>query len=110
MMTGRHDISILSEKSKANFWTERTGPADAVEAARQIAVLVHPFLRVQDSLKPRNGAKSSGDSTVVVRARNRLLDRRPDRDAIPGNPIMISSLCLSMIFSVNRFPLFRIML
>jgi len=26
------------------------------------------------------------------------------------NRIMISSLCLSMIFSENRFPLFRIML
>jgi len=27
-----------------------------------------------------------------------------------GNRIMILSLCLSMIFSENRFPLFRIML
>jgi hypothetical protein len=26
------------------------------------------------------------------------------------NRIMVSSLCLSMIFSENRFPLFRIML
>jgi hypothetical protein len=33
-----------------------------------------------------------------------------DHDAIKRNRIMISSLCLSMIFSENRFPLFRIML
>jgi hypothetical protein len=33
-----------------------------------------------------------------------------DHDAIQLNRIMISSLCLSMIFSENRFPLFRIML
>jgi hypothetical protein len=33
-----------------------------------------------------------------------------DHDAIKLNRIMISSLCLSMIFSENRFPLFRIML
>jgi len=29
----------------------------------------------------------------------------PDHDAIKWNRIMISSLCLSMIFSENRFPL-----
>jgi hypothetical protein len=33
-----------------------------------------------------------------------------DHDPIKQNRIMISSLCLSMIFSENRFPLFRIML
>jgi hypothetical protein len=33
-----------------------------------------------------------------------------DHDAIKWNRIMISSLYLSMIFSENRFPLFRIML
>jgi hypothetical protein len=33
-----------------------------------------------------------------------------DHDAIKWNRIMISSLCLSMIISENRFPLFRIML
>jgi hypothetical protein len=33
-----------------------------------------------------------------------------DHDAIKRNRIMISSLCLSMIFSENRLPLFRIML
>jgi hypothetical protein len=33
-----------------------------------------------------------------------------DHDAITQNRIVISSLCLSMIFSENRFPLFRIML
>jgi hypothetical protein len=33
-----------------------------------------------------------------------------DHDAIKWNRIMISSLCLSMIFSESRFPLFRIML
>jgi hypothetical protein len=33
-----------------------------------------------------------------------------DHDAIRWNRIMISSLCLSMIFSENRFTLFRIML
>ena len=33
-----------------------------------------------------------------------------DHDPIKLNRIMISSLCLSMIFSENRFPLFRIML
>jgi len=33
-----------------------------------------------------------------------------DHDPIGLNRIMISSLCLSMIFSENRFPLFRIML
>jgi hypothetical protein len=33
-----------------------------------------------------------------------------DHDAIKWNRIMISSPCLSMIFSENRFPLFRIML
>jgi len=31
-------------------------------------------------------------------------------DAIKWNRVMISSFCLSMIFSENRFPLFRIML
>jgi hypothetical protein len=36
--------------------------------------------------------------------------RRLDHDAIERNRINISSLCLSMIFSENRFPLFRIML
>jgi hypothetical protein len=36
--------------------------------------------------------------------------RSLDHDAIKWNRIMISSLCLSMIFSENRFPLFRIML
>jgi hypothetical protein len=36
--------------------------------------------------------------------------RPPDHDPIKLNPIMISFLCLSMIFSENRFPLFRIML
>src|SRR4029077_13254806 len=35
---------------------------------------------------------------------------RPDHDAIKWNRIMISSPCLSMIFSENLFPLFRIML
>jgi hypothetical protein len=34
----------------------------------------------------------------------------PDHDPIRLNRIMISSLCLSMIFSENRLPLFRIML
>jgi hypothetical protein len=33
-----------------------------------------------------------------------------DHDPIRLNRIMISSLCLSMIFSEKRFPLFRIML
>jgi hypothetical protein len=33
-----------------------------------------------------------------------------DHDAIKWNRIMISSPCLSMTFSENRFPLFRIML
>ena len=33
-----------------------------------------------------------------------------DHDPIKSKRIMISSLCLSMIFSENRFPLFRIML
>jgi hypothetical protein len=33
-----------------------------------------------------------------------------DHDSIKWHRIMISSLCLSMIFSENRFPLFRIML
>jgi len=33
-----------------------------------------------------------------------------DHDPISLNRIMISSLCLSMIFSENRYPLFRIML
>jgi hypothetical protein len=33
-----------------------------------------------------------------------------DHDAIEWNRIMISSLCLSMIFSEQRLPLFRIML
>jgi hypothetical protein len=33
-----------------------------------------------------------------------------NHDAIRWNRIMISSLCLSMIFSENRLPLFRIML
>jgi hypothetical protein len=36
--------------------------------------------------------------------------RHPDHDAIKWNRILILSLCLSMIFSENRFPLFRIML
>jgi len=35
--------------------------------------------------------------------------RALDHDAIKWNRIMISSFCLSMIFSENRFPLFRIM-
>jgi hypothetical protein len=35
---------------------------------------------------------------------------RVDHDPIRLNRIMISSLCLSMIFSENRLPLFRIML
>jgi hypothetical protein len=35
--------------------------------------------------------------------------RTLDHDAIKPNRIMISSLCLRMIFSENRFPLFRIM-
>jgi hypothetical protein len=34
----------------------------------------------------------------------------PDHDPIKLNRITISSLCLSMIFSENRLPLFRIML
>jgi len=33
-----------------------------------------------------------------------------DHGAIKWNRIIISSLCLSMIFSESRFPLFRIML
>ncbi|MTV18854.1 hypothetical protein FDV58_03075 [Bradyrhizobium elkanii] len=33
-----------------------------------------------------------------------------NHDAFARNRIMISSPCLSMIFSENRFPLFRIML
>jgi hypothetical protein len=33
-----------------------------------------------------------------------------DHDAIKWNRVMISSFCLSMIFSENRFPLSRIML
>src|ERR1700730_3928548 len=40
--------------------------------------------------------------------RNICASVSPDHD--PINQIMISSLCLSMIFSENRFPLFRIML
>src|SRR3569832_2287410 len=39
-----------------------------------------------------------------------LRARTLDHDAITQNRIVISSLCLSMIFSENRFPLFRIML
>ena len=35
---------------------------------------------------------------------------RDDHDAFQQNRILILSLCLSMIFSENRFPLFRIML
>jgi len=35
---------------------------------------------------------------------------RLDHDPIRSNRIMISSICLSMIFSENRYPLFRIML
>src|SRR5258708_11324173 len=39
-----------------------------------------------------------------------LDDGTLDHDPIRLNRIMISSLCSSMIFSENRFPLFRIML
>jgi len=35
---------------------------------------------------------------------------RLEHDAIGLNRIMLLSLCLSMIFSENRYPLFRIML
>jgi len=38
------------------------------------------------------------------------MTRRLEHDAIGLNRIMLSSLCLSMIFSENRYPLFRIML
>ncbi|MDU3043867.1 hypothetical protein, partial [Bradyrhizobium sp.] len=36
--------------------------------------------------------------------------RELDHDAFPRKRIMIFPLCLSMIFSENRFPLVRIML
>jgi len=49
-------------------------------------------------------------SRVGVTEKYRSGRRRLDHDAIKLNRIMISSLCLSMIFSENRFPLFRIML
>jgi hypothetical protein len=47
--------------------------------------------------EPSAGATDAGDTLHLL-----------DHD--PNNRIMIPSLCLSMIFSENRFPLFRIML
>src|SRR6266478_365505 len=48
--------------------------------------------------------------SVQVRALPALSFSARDHDPIRLNRIMISSLCLSMICSENRFPLFRIML
>jgi hypothetical protein len=55
----------------------------------------------------KSGLRSLPLCAVVPRATG---THRLDHDAIRWNRIMISSLCLSMIFSENRFPLFRIML
>jgi hypothetical protein len=47
--------------------------------------------------------------SVQVRTLPALTFSTRDHDPIKLNRIMISSLCLSMIFSENRFPFFRIM-
>ena len=55
--------------------------------------------------------KSTSQVHIPIPHPRRLYTSRSlDHDAIKWNRIMISSLCLSMIFSENRFPLFRIML
>jgi hypothetical protein len=60
---------------------------------------------------PGNEARpSEGGKKVKKAVPTDFLFPRLDHDAIKWNRIMISSLCLSMIFSENRFPLFRIML
>jgi hypothetical protein len=61
-------------------------------------------------------ASLPGLTRQSIRCRNRFSRRlmdtrhRPDHDPIRLNRIMVSSFYLSMIFSENRFPLFRIML
>src|ERR1700757_5040705 len=59
--------------------------------------------RAGESAPPITGVRAAAISRPV---RHRALDHDPIR----LNRIMISSLCLSMIFSENRSPLFRIML
>jgi hypothetical protein len=58
-------------------------------------------------------AKEGSALPVPLTGRSLIRQRGPlafDHDPIRLNRIMISSLSLSMIFSENRFPLFRIML
>jgi hypothetical protein len=55
------------------------------------------------------GAAVAGSRPAAARSLDRPVGTL-DHDAIKWNRTMISSLCLSMIFSENRFPLFRIML
>jgi len=57
-------------------------------------------------------ASANASSTTAVLAVDATAEKIQalDHDAITQNRIVISSLCLSMIFSENRFPLFRIML
>src|SRR4029077_4189350 len=86
--------------------------------SRRISALASPEaadLRVLDEARCRAGLPptapalrrfASLDAVVLVFFLIGLLDH----DVIKWNRIMISSLCLSMIFSENGFPLFRIML
>jgi hypothetical protein len=48
----------------------------------------------------------------LLKGANNLVAPSPrlDHDAMRRNCVMILSFCLSVIFSENRFPLFRIML
>jgi hypothetical protein len=54
------------------------------------------------------GAGAAAGATIVRTIRGH--GAQLEHDAIMRNRIMLQSLCLSMIFSENRFPLFRIML
>jgi hypothetical protein len=54
--------------------------------------------------------KSGAKLSAPPRIEQEDIKQSLDHDAIKKNRIMILSLYLSMIFSENRFPLFRIML
>src|SRR5258708_28768343 len=67
--------------------------------------------RCRDAAAPRGRRADVRGRDRDGAARSPRLDHGTlDHDPIRLNRIMISSLCSSMIFSENRFPLFRIML
>jgi methyl-accepting chemotaxis protein len=107
-------IGQISEISLTISGAVEEQGAATQEIARNVQQAAQGASQVEGSIAEVNrGATGTGSAAEQVHSSARALRGESDHlehDAIKLNRIMLSSLCLSMIFSENRFPLFRIML